>query len=102
MRLSMLQNFRTYHLAVELYGHCETVQARHHLKDQLLRSSLSVVLNLSEGSAKPTAKDRRRFYAIALGSCRETQTLLRLTHRPDLLELSDRLGASLYLLTYSQ
>ena len=54
----MLKNFRTYHLAVQLYHACEKVQARSHLKDQLLRASLSIVLNLSEGSAKPTEKDR--------------------------------------------
>ncbi len=56
----MLKNFRTFELAVQLYRGCEQVQARSHLRDQLLRASLSVVLNVSEGSAKPSLKDRKR------------------------------------------
>lgn len=79
---------------------CETIQTRHHLKDQLLRASLSIVLNLAEGSAKPTEKDRRKFYAIALGSCRETQALLTILKQDDLFKLADQVGGGLYLLTH--
>ena len=96
----MLKNFRTFDLAVQLYQGCEKVQARSHLKDQLLRASLSVVLNTSEGSAKPSAKDRQRFYGIALGSCRETQALLLLLKRDDLFQIADQVGGCLYRLTH--
>jgi len=46
----MLQNFRTYNLAKEFYKDCEKVSCKAHIRDQLLRASLSVVLNLAEGS----------------------------------------------------
>jgi four helix bundle protein len=96
----MLKNFRTFELALQLYQACEKLQARSHIKDQLLRASLSIVLNTSEGSAKPTEKDRRRFYAIALGSCRETQTLLLIMKQDDLFKLADQVGGCLYRLTH--
>ena len=60
------------------------------------------MLNTSEGSAKPTEKDRRRLYGIALGSCRETQTLLMLLGRKELFELADAVGGCLYRLTYGR
>ena len=83
---------------VELYRACEQIKARHHLRDQLLRASLSVVLNLSEGSAKPQDRERKRFYQIAFASLRETQTLLDLLNQKELYKLADKTGASVYRL----
>ena len=97
----MLEGFRTYRLSVDLYGRCKKVPAAFYERDQLLRAALSIVLNLAEGSAKPTPKERRRFYAIALGSLREVQALLDLLKRSEEFAIADRLGASLYRLTYS-
>jgi len=96
----MHKGFRTYQLAVRLHQACERVRARYFVKDQLIRVSLSVVLNLSEGSAKPTARDRLRFYFIALGSLREVQTLLEILGRCNEIELADQVGAHLYRLTH--
>ena len=96
----MLTQFTAYNLSLELYAHCDKVKAPHHLKDQLSRASLSICLNLSEGSGKSTAKDQRRFYSIALGSCRETQALIQILKRKDLESLGDRMGAMLYRLTH--
>ncbi len=65
-----------------------------------LRASLSVCLNLAEETAKPSQKDRQRFYAIAFASLREVQSLIELEDElADLTELADRLGAHLYKLT---
>src|SRR5581483_6116563 len=95
----MLRDFRTYQLALQLYRGCSKVSAPRHLKDQLLRASLSVVLNVAEGSAKPTAKERCRFYSIALASCRETQALIEILQREDLWSIADQVGACLFRLS---
>ncbi len=98
----MLSTFRTYQLAVEFYRRCQELSAPGFLKNQLLRASSSVALNLSEGSAKLSPKDRRRFYGIALASLRESQTALELnsTQVPALIEMADHLGACLYRLIH--
>ena len=40
-------------------------------RDQLLRASQSIPLNIAEGSGKGTGADQRRFYEIARGSALE-------------------------------
>ena len=47
---------------------CQRLKFKAPFKDQFDRALLSVILNVAEGSAKPTVKDCKRFYAIALGS----------------------------------
>lgn len=93
-----MENFRTLNLAIEFYQAAKTTKLPGPLDNQFQRALLSVPLNLSERSAKPTRKDRRKFYHIALGSFREVQTLLKLAGKQDLLSKSDSLGAHLYCL----
>ncbi len=97
----MLEKFRTYQLSLEFYRECKKVSLPLHLRDQLLRAASSIPLNLAEGSAKPTAKDRRKFYAIAFGSLREVQAVIEMEADSAgcLLPLADSLGAHLYKLT---
>ena len=45
-------------------------------KDQLGRASLSIMLNIAEGSAKFSNKDRRSFYVTARGSTFECAALI--------------------------
>ena len=81
------------------YQSCKQLPLKGHQRDQLLRASLSVCLNLAEGSAKQTPKERRRFYFIALGSQREVHAMLDLENLDRLVPISDHLGASIYKLT---
>ena len=74
----MLSTFRSYQLAVRFYRQAQGLRVPHHVKDQLRRAALSIALNLSEGSAKDSRADRRRFYFIALGSVRECEAIVEL------------------------
>jgi four helix bundle protein len=96
----MFKGFRAYELAEELYKECEHIPAKGYIKDQLNRASLSIVLNLAEGTGKPTKADRRRFYGIALGSLRETQAILSLLNQRNTSVKADRLAAHVYRLVY--
>jgi four helix bundle protein len=42
-----------------------------HAKDQLLRASQSIPLNIAEGNGKTTESDRRHYFEIARGSALE-------------------------------
>ena len=48
------------------------------LKDQLRRASLSIVLNIAEGSGKYSKNDKKNFYIIAKGSANECVAILRI------------------------
>jgi four helix bundle protein len=94
-------HLRSFHLAVQFYQHAEGLKLPHHLKEQLLRASSSVALNLSEGTGKLSKKDRCRFFQIALGSVRECQAIKSLAPAAFSAECSEalnRLGGSVYLL----
>ena len=52
-----MKTFKTYALAVNFYRYAATLELRGHLKEQLLRASSSIALNLAEGR---TAGARRR------------------------------------------
>ena len=46
------------------------------IRDQLLRSSQSIVLNIAEGNGKRSSADRRRFFEINRGSAMESAAAL--------------------------
>jgi len=49
--------------------------ATRHARDQLLRASQSIPLNIAEGNGKASDPDRRRFFEIARGSALECITV---------------------------
>ena len=99
-----MQNFRTYDLALEFHTKVtkaiETKKIRGHMKDQMERALLSIPLNLTEGAARTSPKERKRFYTIALGSFREVQCLIKITKMIELEAQADKLGAHLYRLSH--
>lgn len=51
-----------------------------YVKNQLGKACLSILLNIAEGSAKFSKKDRRNFFVIARGSAFECSALMSLLH----------------------
>ena len=60
-------------------------------KDQLGRASLSITLNIAEGSAKFSSKDRRNFYVTARGSTFECAALVNFLLDEGEIQLETRL-----------
>jgi four helix bundle protein len=57
----MHDQFRSYQLADAFAREAARLKCPSHFKNQLLRASSSVALNLSEGVARPSETDRRRY-----------------------------------------
>ena len=85
-------------MAVNFYKNSCKLHLREPIKNQFGRAALSIVLNLAEGTAKPTAKDRRKFYYISLGSLREVQAMLDIIGHSQLIKEADQLAGYLYKL----
>ena len=64
-----------YRAAIEYVGwayrFCECLKGHRNAKDQLLRASQAIPLNIAEGNGKATDGDRRRYFEIARGSALE-------------------------------
>ncbi len=65
-----------YRIALEYvqfaWNICENLTGKHrHARDQLLRASQSIPMNIAEGNGKATEADRRRYLEIARGSALE-------------------------------
>jgi len=65
-------------------------------KDQLRRASLSIVLNIAEGSGRFSKADRRNFYVISRSSVFECVAIL------DVMKDESVLNEQAYLAYYSQ
>jgi four helix bundle protein len=81
METFRFQNFKVYREAKEfnreIYLLARTWDIRDRgLMDQLIRASISICLNIAEGSAKGTDKDFRRYIQNALGSLNEVVACL--------------------------
>jgi four helix bundle protein len=74
----------SYVLAKRLKG------ADRHARDQLLRASQSIPLNIAEGNGKRSMPDRKRFFQIACGSALECAAVLDVLFRCDVLSDEDR------------
>lgn len=97
----MLNKFEVFQIAKLFYWECKGIVLPSYLKDQLLRASSSIALNIAEGSGKKTPNDQSKYYSIALGSLREFQAIIEIEkiENPVMIEYADRLGAILFTLT---
>ena len=64
-----------YRVSIEYVGwayhYCEGLKGHRNAKDQLLRASQAIPLNIAEGNGKATDGDRRRYFEIARSSALE-------------------------------
>ncbi len=97
----MQKTFKTLDLAIQFYDVTENIKLSGHLRDQLLRAASSIALNLSEGNAKPSVKEKKRYYQTAYASLKECETVFQLAKIKDaaIAKQADHLGACLYKLT---
>ena len=56
------------------------------LLDQLRRATISIPLNIAEGSGKNSDKDKKRFYAVARGSAMECSAILDVLFKLKLID----------------
>jgi four helix bundle protein len=99
-----LNTFRTFELASDFYQQVATLKLNGHLREQLLRASSSIALNLAEGNAKSSVKEKKRFYQIAYGSRKECQAIFKIcrVEQKNILNNADHLGVCLYKLTKAE
>lgn len=57
-----------------------------YLRDQLKRASISIVINIAEGSGKFSKADKRNFYTTARGSVYECVSLLEIVLEEELMD----------------
>ncbi|MFN8699925.1 MAG: four helix bundle protein [Flavobacteriales bacterium] len=89
----------------ECRGLCKTGKLERHIADQLARASLSVALNIAEGSGKFSRAHRRNYFVMARASIFECVAVLDILHDEgqiqsqtfkSMLEKSNELSRMLY------
>lgn len=93
-----MNKFRSLELAIELYQDSKKLNLSYSIKDQLMRASSSVALNLAEGNQRFSNRDKRKFFNIALTSLREVQCIVKMERLKQIELKADQLGAMLFSL----
>ena len=57
-----------------------------YIKDQLKRASISILLNLTEGTGRMSVNDKKHYYTIARGSVFECVAILDLLHEMEVVD----------------
>ena len=84
------KNFKVYKDAIEGYKIVAQITKEfprefYHLRDQINRASLSVILNIAEGSAKNSDKDFNRYLGNSLGSTNEVVAGIEVAYSVELI-----------------
>ena len=102
------RNFKVYQDSIGAYRFIITItkifpKDFDHLREQARRASLSVVLNIAEGSAKNSDKDFNRYLGNSLGSVNEVEACLEVACYLKLISEDEfNQGSSLYRLIANQ
>ena len=88
------EKMRVYQLSVAFYAQMGDLMDRlppkqEHVKDQLRRAALSIVLNIAEGAGKFHPKDKARCYLSSRGSAAECSALMDVIAAAKLLPESE-------------
>jgi len=76
---------RAVEFALQVRKLCRSGQTDHDTLDQLRRASLSVSLNLAEGSGRYHSRDKKNFYYIARGSLFECIPILTILKKEGII-----------------
>ena len=87
------QKLKCYNYSLEIAKSIPTLTNRWpkghaYLIDQLKRAASSITLNICEGNAKFSPKDRRRFFIIARASTAEVSAIMDVSHALNLISVS--------------
>jgi len=87
------EKFKAYQHAINFVALATTLieslnKGNAHLVDQLRRASISIPLNIAEGSGKITERDKVKYYAIARGSTMECAAILDILQKTGAVELA--------------
>ena len=73
------ERLQVYQVALEFHRLAMQLCPRRgfrHIRDQLERATLGIVLCIAEGGGRTSVKDKRRFYSMARGSATEGSALI--------------------------
>ena len=83
------ENLDIYKRAVTFALHvrrlCKSKKTDYDILDQLRRASLSISLNIAEGSGRYQKRDKKNFYYIARGSLFECIPILTILRKEDII-----------------
>ncbi len=87
------QRLKCYHLAMSMTKAMPGLIERFprgygYLSDQLKRAMASIVLNISEGNARSSYLERKRFFTIARASASEVSTIFEVLYSYNLISES--------------
>ena len=88
------QKSKDLHLKVKEL--CKKSELEYYEKDQLSRASLSIMLNIAEGTGKHSKKEKINFYIISRGSSYECVAILQVLHEQGIIDNES------YLFFYTQ